>query len=387
MSLRPGTIGIAPPGALGVSLFYHLTRELQEIDGRVFFIGLDGSDSTAALRQHELRILDHEGLHSFPGNQFIRASLAATHAEGGVPEILLVCPNPDQLLGVVTSLVGLLEQEAVEQELHAENLEFPTVVLSSNGIYFQRIRQIFVEKLEESILFGRLPDLWPDLMPVIVGKLLRGVTIQTGLREGAGAKTVYRPGKRGISRLAGGTPQVRERCASLLAGQGAWFELAKNSSPTRLEFDKGIINLISNFFGLIHAFHDDGTFTPLRVDQILIPENEGEVRELTAQVFAVGQSVKAYGPGDTLEQVRAESLEMCLRNAHHIPSSLQWVDLRLRQGLLTTEFTPTEEWLITPLIKYARSTGLKDAETYFETLRLRLLDKLERGVARMKLAG
>jgi len=47
----------------------------------------------------------------------------------------------------------------------------------------QRLLNIFVEWLEESALLGRLPDLWPDFMPRIVGRLLRGMTIQTGVSQ------------------------------------------------------------------------------------------------------------------------------------------------------------------------------------------------------------
>ncbi|HEY5751912.1 MAG TPA: hypothetical protein VIT21_02080 [Chthoniobacterales bacterium] len=379
-----GTIGIAPPGALGVSFYYHLTGGMTALDGAVYFMGLDGSRSARALRQGLLHIRKDGKTWSLEGERIIVESLDAAFEAGKIPEVLLVCPNPDQLLGVITSLVTLLEKMAARGDLHGSDLYFPTVVLSSNGIYFQRVRQIFVEKLEEATLFGRLPDLWPDLMPRIVGKLLRGVTIQTGLRDGSGAEAVYIPGDRGLSRLAGGDPKVRERCCELFSERGAWFELAKNSAPTRLEFDKGIINLIANFFGLIHAFGDDGSFRPLRVEEILVPENTAEVQELIRHVFDVGVAVKAYGPGDSYEQVVGEMLHLSLVNAKHVPSSLQWVDLRIRQGLLTAEFTPTEEWLITPLIKYARSAGLAEAERYFESLRARLLTKLRRAVARAR---
>ncbi|HEY5892995.1 MAG TPA: hypothetical protein VIT91_07165 [Chthoniobacterales bacterium] len=377
-----GTIGIAPPGALGVSFFYHLTGGLTGLDGSVYFVGLDGSRSVEALRRGVLHIRKEGQTWSLGGEGIIVESLGAAFEAGKIPEVLLVCPNPDQLLGVIESLVSLLEKMAASGDLRGGDFCFPAVVLSSNGIYFQRVRQVLVEKLEESTLFGRLPDLWPDLMPRIVGKVLRGVTIQTGLRDGSGSEAVYIPGNRGLSRLAGGDPNVRARCCELLTERGAWFELAKSSSPTRLEFDKGIINLIANFFGLIHAFGDDGSFRPLRVEEILVPENTPEVQELIRHVFDVGVAVKAYGPGDSYEQIVGEMLYLSLTNAKHVPSSLQWVDLRIRQGVLTAEFTPTEEWLITPLIKYARSAGLVKAELYFEGLRQRLLTKLRQAVAK-----
>ena len=57
-------------------------------------------------------------------------------------------------------MVSLLESAWKRGELDA--LPLPVVVLASNGIYYQRLRQIYLEKLEESSLLGRLPDLWPD---------------------------------------------------------------------------------------------------------------------------------------------------------------------------------------------------------------------------------
>jgi hypothetical protein len=135
------------------------------------------------------------------------------------------------LLSIISECVELLE--AAYEAGTLEALPLPILVLCSNGIYFQRIRQIFLEKLEEATLLGRLPDLWPDLMPKIISRLLRGVSIQTGIREGSGAATIYRPGPRGITRIAGGDAANRERSCALLAGRGGWFEPAPHSSATR----------------------------------------------------------------------------------------------------------------------------------------------------------
>ncbi|MCI0745619.1 MAG: hypothetical protein L0Y58_09465, partial [Verrucomicrobia subdivision 3 bacterium] len=247
---------------------------------------------------------------------------------------------------------------------------------SSNGIYFQRLRQIFIEKLEEATLLGRLPDLWPDLMPRIVGRFLRGVTIQTGVREGTGAEAIYRPGPRGITRLAGGDADCRERCCALLSARGGWYEIAVNSSATRLEFNKGIINLATNLLGQLYAIDDAGNFQPLTVAQILAPEREPEFRRLASEVFAVGKAVKAYGRTDEFEKVYQPLRETLELHRSHIPSSLQWVDLRLRTGELAADVTPTEMWLLEPLIRYARSAGLDHSAEYFEDLKRQLLAKL-----------
>jgi hypothetical protein len=376
-AITEGTVGIVPPGALGVSFFYHLTRELRQRDGRVSFLARGGSASAAALSSADaLRVRDSQGLHRVPLAGLLHPDLLACHTAGGLPEVLLACPNPDQLLPLITACVELLERAHSAGGLSGGSLPLPQVVLCSNGIYFQRLRQIYLEKLEEATLLGRLPDLWPDLMPRIVGRLLRGVTIQTGVREGTGADAIYQPGPRGITRLAGGDAASRERCQALLSGLGGWFELAAHSSATRLEFDKAMVNLTANLFGQLYAIDDAGRFTPLTVAQITVPERHADIREMAGHVHATGLAVRAYAAGESPEAAFRELIEGFRGHEHHVPSSLQWVGLKLRLGQLAPELTPTETWLLEPLIRYARSAGLEDSARYFEQLKERLLRKL-----------
>jgi hypothetical protein len=376
-ALVEGTVGILPPGALGVSFFYHLTRGLKRLDGEVFFMERAGSASTNELRQSgELVLSVDDQVQRVPTSGLIKGDLLACHRGGFLPEILLVCPNPDQLLSVVTGCVELLERTYEKGDLWGGTLPIPIVVLSSNGIYFQRLRQIYIEKIEEATLLGRLPDLWPNLMPQIVGRLLRGVTIQTGVREGTGARTIYHPGPRGITRLAGGDEASRHRACHVLGEKGVWIELAANSSATRLEFDKALVNLTANLLGQLYAIDDAGRFTPLRVEEIVIAAHQEEIRHLAREVYRVGQAVKAYGPTEDFEAVFGRMLESCYQHLTHVPSSLQWVDLKRRTGTLRQELTPTETWLLDPLIRYARSAGLEETALFFERLKQRLLDKL-----------
>jgi hypothetical protein len=369
-----GTIGILPAGALGVSFFYHLTRQLEHIDGSVFFLERSGSSSAATLRKAgELRVADARKLHHVPIQQILKEDFVSCY-DTVLPEVLLVCPNPDQLLSVISECVCLLETAYERGEL--DLLPFPIVVLCSNGIYFQRIRQILLEKLEEATLLGRLPDLWPDIMPRIIGRLLRGISIQTGLREGSGAEAIYRPGPRGITRLAGGDSANRERACALLASRGGWFELAANSSATRLEFDKAMVNLSTNLLGQLYAIDDEGHFRPLTLIEIIVPEHEAQIRNLCRHVFEVGLAVKAYASADNFETLFEQLRETLTLHESHIPSSLQWVGLRIRTGMLEPKLTPTEEWLLEPLIRYARSAALESAIRYFEQLKERVIAKL-----------
>ncbi len=384
--LIEGTVGILPPGALGVSFFYHLTRQLTQLDGLVYFLERQSSASTQGLRSSGFMLIaTHQQTHSVPTDAILKPDLLTCYRSGFLPEVVLVCPNPDQLLDVITTAVELLVQIHEQGKLLQETMPFPLLVLCSNGIYFQRVRQIFIEKIEEATLFGRLPDLWPVTMPQIVSRLLRGVTLQTGLRSESGARTVYRPGPRGLTQIAGGDATSRKRCCQVLAGRGGWFEEALNSSATRLEFDKAMVNLTSNFLGQIYAIDSRGTFQALTVGEIVVPSHQTQIRELVYRVFQVGQMVKVYEPQSDFELIFDQLMKTSLAHATHIPSSLQWVDMKLRLGTLEAQMTPTEAWLVEPLIRYAKAVGLEDTAHYFERLKSELVQKLTLAIDQMAL--
>jgi hypothetical protein len=374
MPIVPGSIAILPPGALGVSLFYHLTNELRDIGGNVTFVGRKSSSSTQALRSRaELRIEDSRGRHQVPLAGRLHGDLIEMAPE--LPEVMLVCTNPDQLPGVITSLVELIESAHATKPLAPGAVEMPITLLSANGIYFQRVRQFFVEKLEESTLFGRLPDLWPELMGEIVSHLLRAVTMQTGIREGSGGDAVYRPGAAALTRVGGGSAPVRDRAVALLKARGGWYEAAE-LSPTRLEFDKALVNIATNLLGQIVSIDDVGNFRALTVAEILSEEHEPEIRDLARHVVEIGLAMKVYGPEETSDALADRAMATARMHGRHVPSSVQWIGLMLRTGSLRPEVTPTEKWLLEPLIRYARSAGLEEAAAYFESLRERLVERL-----------
>lgn len=379
-AIRHGSIGILPAGALGAAFFSHLTARLENIDGSVFFIGRTGSRSSQALVEAGALRFESEGdMKTIPLEGLFLAGLPACLEFNQLPEVLLVCPNPDQLLAVLDEYVGLLEVLFATNQLSPQAM--PTLVLSANGIYFARARQMFIERLEEATLFGRLPDLWPDLMPRIIGRVIRGVTIQTGIRRGSGAGAVYSPGPPGITRLAGGDDALRRRAHALLSGRGAWFELAGDLSPTRLEFDKAQINLCSNLLGQIYSLTAPGGFRPLKVCEIYSPGHEDDIRELTRNAFLVGRAVRAYGPEEDREKIHRELIQAATKPSQHVPSSVQLLAMGLRDGTLKAELTPTEAWLLDPLIRYARTGGLESTARYFEALRQKLLGLLRAAVA------
>lgn len=147
--VREGTIGIVPAGALGVSFFYHLTRELTKNDGSVFFLERTGSHSAQALREKGVMNVEvGNEVRRLPVAQLFRGDLLSAFDERGLPEVLLLCPNPNQLPAILNSIVELLERMNDAGEL--AQMDLPVFVLCSNGIYYQRLRQQFIERLEEA---------------------------------------------------------------------------------------------------------------------------------------------------------------------------------------------------------------------------------------------
>ena len=371
--VQKGCVGILPAGALGVAFFYHLTGELARLDGRVIFLEREGSASGAALRTSGVLRIGEKAIEM---RSVARPDLLACFDDGWLPEIVLACTQPDQLLGMMKTIVRLIERVHSVGALDETVSELPVFVLCSNGIYFQRVRQYFIELIEEAITFGRLPELWPDRMPRIVGKLLRGVTIQTGQREGDGAAAIYRPGQRGRTLLTGGDAANRARVAEVCGALGGWMEVAAHPSATRVEFDKALINLCANLLGQLHAIDDAGNFRALTVREILAEEASEETRTLARHVVEVGRAVGAYAAAEDFEDMYAQMIEGARLVLDHVPSSLQWIEQQLRGGKLEARLTPTEQWLLEPLIRYARAGGLENAAYYFEQLTRRIEQRL-----------
>ncbi len=377
--VQQGSLGILPAGALGVAFFYHLTGKLARLDGRVCFLERENSPGGAALRADgALRIGDAK----IDVRPLAKPDLLACFDAGWLPEIVLICTQPDRLLGLMKTIVRLTERIHSVGALDEAVSDLPAFVLCSNGIYFQRVRQYFIELIEESIAFGRLPELWPDRMPRLVGKLLRGVTIQTGQRDGDGAAAIYRPGQSGRTQITGGDALNRARIVELLGSLGGSVEMAAHTSATRVEFDKALINLCVNLLGQLHAIDDAGRFRTMTIREILDEEGTGETRELAGHVIAVGRAVGVYAAEEDAGALHTQMIEGARLVLDHVPSSLQWIEQQLRRGTLEARLTPTEQWLLEPLIRYARVSDLENAASYFQRLTQQVEQRLALAAAR-----
>jgi hypothetical protein len=109
---------------------------------------------------------------------------------------------------------------------------------------------------------------------------------------------------------------------------------------------------------------------------MLKPEHADEVRTLIGHVLAVGHSVKAYRPDETLEEILGRTIAGISKHADHVPSSIQWIEGQLHRRAWTPRLAPTETWLLEPLVRYAHVAGLEDAARYFEDLIRRVEHRL-----------
>lgn len=363
-----GSVGILPVGALGVGFFYYLTGQLEALDEPVYFVERSGSTTHQALIEAGALCIATPGALRRISAEVCRPPLLACAEAGTLPEILLVCPQSDQILPVIADYVRVLEFFHLRSGIETAIGQLPILVLSSNGIYHQRVRRFLVEALEDSTLYGRLPDLWSDHMGQIVGKLVRGVTMQTGRRDGQGAGAIFFPGPPGLTRLAGGDPAHRRRAGEVLRNLGGNFDVAEKDSPTRVEFDKALVNLMANLLGQLKAIDANGNFRSLKVKEILADSQNPEMRNLAEHVIAVGRTVRAYRPEEAFEVIYQAALNLAHGAWEHVPSSLKWIEAHLEAGTLRAEITPTEKWLLEPLIQYASTAGLEDSVRYFTQL-------------------
>jgi hypothetical protein len=379
--LASAEVGILPVGALGVAFFHHLGGGKPADLGKVGFIERRGSLHGTSLRGHGvLKIAAGADRVEIRTADICHLDLVASADLGWLPEVVLGCTQPDQLLTTISEYVGLVEWLFRVHGIEDGVRRLPLLVLCSNGIYHERVRRFLVELLEESMLYGRLPDLWDGTMTVIVSKLLRGVTLQTGHREGAGGSAIYHPGPLGRTILTGGSRESRNHAASLLRDLGGWFETEDTLPPVRVEFDKALVNLWGNLFGQLKAIGPQGDFQLLRVREIFDDPEAEDLRQFSSHIFAIGRAVRAYRQDEDFAALHAAALKVAAGPSAHIPSSLMWIHSQLRGGTLKAELTPTEKWLLDPLIRFAKTAGLDDSADFFTHLRLRVEERLEAAI-------
>lgn len=182
------------------------------------------------------------------------------------------------------------------------------------------------------------------------------------------------------TRLAEDGPAHRRRCWEILQNLGGWFEVAEDQTPTRVEFDKALVNFFGNLLGQLKAIGETGAIHLLAMHDILPELESAETRELPHHVIAVGRAVQAYRHEETFETPYRSA--MCTARTHleHVPSSIKWLEAQLHAGPLEALVAPTEKWLLHPLTRYASTAGLDESTRYFTELIWLIEDRLTRAI-------
>jgi long-subunit acyl-CoA synthetase (AMP-forming) len=375
--LHDGELGVHPPGALGVAFFVHAQAEC--------FIGRGGDGITQPLKDLGTLNLDDDGtLRSIPLRGRIFANLLEADALDRMPELLLVCCNPDQL-GLLTGeltrfLENLCERERLKS-LDDVRREVPILLILPNGILAEQVISTYTEQLHEATLMQRLSGVTEDMRAGLLNRVVRGVSLQAGGRRGSGAETVYLLERKGAVVFAGGGDAERERVEQILLAHDYPYTHARGVPGTRIEFDKATISIVLNVGGLIHTVKPDGDLIDLRMgDLCKDPAMSDFVHRITRAVFDVGQAIGAYPPETVYEDIWAKHRATILAHAGHVTSSLKTFRDALARGLRSVALFSNEEWILTPLARYAANAGLTEEKQLFESLKCQVQESMARAI-------
>ncbi|MHC4218404.1 MAG: AMP-binding protein [Planctomycetota bacterium] len=375
--LQEGELGVHPPGALGVAFFVHAHADC--------FIGHNADGITQPLKDAgSFTLQTPDGLRAVPLAGKIFANLLEADARDRMPELLLVCCNPDQL-GVLTGeLTRFLENLAARDHLRSVDdirRRVPILLILPNGILSEQTLDTYTAQLSESKLLDRLPGVTDEMIEALLDRVVRGISLQAGGRRGAGVETVYVLEGKGTLVFAGGGEQERDRVEAMLTTHEYPAVHVRGVPGTRIEFDKAMISIVLNVGGLIHTVKASGDLIDLRMgDLCKDPSKEDFIHEVTRAVFDVGKAIAAYGADDSYDDVWAKHRATILKFSGHVTSSLKTFRDALASGLDGVKLFSNEEWLLTPLGRYAANAGLKDEEKLFQSLRHRVQEAMARAI-------
>jgi long-subunit acyl-CoA synthetase (AMP-forming) len=375
--LHDGQLGVHPPGALGVAFFVHADAEC--------LIGRGGDGITQPLKELGTLSLDDSGtLRSIPLRNRIFANLLEADALDRMPELLLVCCNPDQLDLFTEELTRFLENLTERGRLRScEDIrrQVPILLILPNGILAEQTLGTYREQLHEAALMQRLGELTEEMQIALLDRVVRGVSLQAGGRRGSGAETIYLLERKGAVVFAGGGENERGRIESILGDHGYPYTHARGVPGTRVEFDKAMISIVLNVGGLIHTVKRGGDLIDLRMgDLCKDPTKADFVHQITRAVFDVGQAVGAYPSEATYDDVWAKHRGTILAHAGHVTSSLKTFREALARGLHSVTLFSNEEWILTPLARYAANAGLTKETELFEALKRQVQASMARAI-------
>jgi len=215
----------------------------------------------------------------------------------------------------------------------------------------------------------------------LLARVVRGISLQAGGRRGGGADTIYVLERKGSLVFAGGGDSERERIETILTAHDYPFTHARGVPGTRIEFDKATISVVLNVGGLIHTVKPDGELIDIRMGDLCKDSSKTDfVHRITRAVFDVGQAVGAYPAEAVYEDIWATHRATILAHAGHVTSSLKTFRDALTRGLHSVQLFSTEEWILTPLSRYAANAGLKEEETLFNSLKRQVQESMAKAI-------
>ncbi len=375
--LRTGELGVHPPGALGVAFFMHTRAEC--------FVGRGGDGITLPLKDAgALNLLDDGRQRSIALGGKILANLLEADALDRMPELLLVCCNPNQLDLVTQEVTRFLESLAGRGRLRSIDdirRHVPILLLMPNGVLMEQTIATYEDQVSEAVLMERLPGVDESMVEALMARVVRGISLQAGGRRGMGRDTVYLLEKKGSLVFAGGGDFERSRIEAILGVRQYPFHHAKGVPGTRIEFDKAMISMVLNVGGLIHTVKSSGELIDLRMGDLCGDASKAEfVERVGRAVFDVGQVVDAYPREASYEAIWAKHRATIMSFAGHMTSSLKTLRDALANGLNSVTLFSNEEWILTPLCRYAAKAGLSEAEALFKSLKHEVQASMARAI-------
>ena len=178
--LRIGELGVHPPGALGVAFYVHAGAEC--------FVGRGGDGISQPLKEvGSLQLMDQGRVRAVPLSGRILANLLEADALDRMPELLLVCCNPDQLAlytGEMTRFLENLSERGRLNTLEDIGRRVPVSLILPNGILAEQTIRTYEEQIQESVLMGRLPGINDAEIRALLDRVVRAVSLQAGGRKG-----------------------------------------------------------------------------------------------------------------------------------------------------------------------------------------------------------